>query len=114
MAWRGWDRASKFDAVQTFEHGWRFDSKAEARRYGDLLMLGRAGKLDNLELQPSFPLVVNGIRVGTYRADFAYRDLVGGGELVVEDVKGFRTPVYKLKKRLVEALYCVVIREIEG
>lgn len=106
-----WGR-SKYGAEAVVEDGWRFDSKAEAIRYRELLLRGRAGEIADLELQPVFLIVVNGIRIATYRADFAYRDLQAGGAFVVEDVKGVRTPVYRLKKRLVEALHGIVIREI--
>lgn len=105
-------RRSKYRAVPCVVDGWRFDSQAEGNRYRELVLLGLSGAIDNLELQPTYPLIVNGVLVGTYRADFAYRDLRAGGALVVEDVKGFRTPVYRLKKRMVEALHGVEIREI--
>lgn len=101
---------SKYGAVKTTVGGIPFDSKAEAKRYGDLLLLERHGKIRALELQPSFPITIKGVKVFTYRADFAYeRD----GQTVVEDVKGVRTPVYKLKKRCVEAEYGVQIREVK-
>lgn len=107
------DRRSKYHATPTVIHGRRFDSQAEARRYEQLLLLGRAGGLTNLELQPSYRLVVQGVHIATYRADFAYDDRETGTR-VVEDVKGVRTAVYVLKKRLVFALYGVAIREVRG
>ena len=84
--------------------GRRFDSKAEARRYGELLLLGQAGKIQNLELQPQFGL--SGVAI--YRADFAYDDLETGAR-VVEDVKGFDTPMSKLKRKLVQAQHGVTV-----
>lgn len=104
-------RRAKYGAKPKTVHGRRFDSQAEARRYQQLLILGLAGDLQNLELQPTYPLVVNGVKVGTYRADFAY-DCVDTGARVVEDVKGLPTPVYRLKKRLVRALHGIDIQEI--
>ncbi len=104
---------SKFNAVRTTVHGWTFDSKKEAQRYGELLLLGRAGRIRNLELQPWFHLHVNGERIGKYVADFRYQELDAFGERdVIEDVKGMKTPVYRLKKKLVEATYGIRITEV--
>ena len=89
--------------------GIRFDSKAEARRYGELKILERAGEIGGLRLQPRFPIEVNGMRVCTYIADFEYRNADGR---VVEDVKGKPTPVYNLKKRLIRAVHGIEIQEI--
>lgn len=97
--------------------GIRFASKKEARRYLELKILERSGAITALELQPSYPLEVmnpeNGemTTVGAYRADFRYRERQTGRQ-VVEDVKGMRTVVYRLKKRLVEALYGIQILEV--
>ena len=104
-------RRHKFNAKPQIVDGFRFASTAEANRYRELLILGRSGVLDNLELQPRFPLLMNGQRVGEYRADFSYIERPSG-VLVVEDVKGMVTPVYRLKKKLVEAQYGITIREI--
>jgi len=110
---------TKYRAQPTEVDGHRFASKREAARYQELRLLERAGKIVNLELQPRFECRVNGIKVCTYVADFAFVDLeraAGGGEAsprVIEDVKGVRTPVYRMKKKLVEALYPgVVIEEV--
>lgn len=92
----------KYRAKPTEVDGVRFASKAEARRYCELKLLVQAGEIRNLELQPAFPIVIEGVRVTTYIADFAY---FGGGKRVIEDVKGFKTDVYALKKKLVEAMY---------
>ena len=102
---------NKYRAIPTVIDGIRFASKAEARRYGELKLLKNAGKIRNLELQPKYLLDVGGKRIGTYIADFRYRL---DGVLIVEDVKGFCTPVYKLKKKLVEALYGITITEVKA
>lgn len=97
--------------------GIRFASKAEMRRYVDLRLLERAGHIRDLEVQPAFPIEVINIgngeatQVGVYKADFRYFNVDHGGT-VVEDVKGMSTVVYRLKKRLVEALYGIRIQEI--
>ena len=94
-----------------------FDSKKEAKRYLELKMLEKAGKIKNLKLQPVFLLQEGfyyqgeAIRQITYRADFEYVN--EKGERVVEDVKGFKTDVYKLKKKLFLKKYPdVVFKEV--
>jgi hypothetical protein len=81
-----------------------FDSKAEATRYAELKMLLRAGQIQKLELQPRFPLIPAQAeeRSLSYVADFAYEV---DGHRIVEDVKGMRTDVYKLKRKLFRAMY---------
>ena len=85
--------------------GYTFDSKKEARRYGELKLLVRAGKIKDLVLQPKFELIptirteTETLRKVSYIADFKYIDLESG-KVIVEDVKGFKTDVYLLKKRL--------------
>lgn len=107
---------SKYRAKPTVVDGIRFHSQKEARRYQALRMLLRAGEIQDLRLQPEFPLCPwmsdhSDIRViGKYRGDFAYE--TRAGEVVVEDVKGFKTPLYRWKKKHVEAQYGITIREV--
>jgi len=83
----------KYRAKATTVDGHRFASKAEARRWGELRQLLRAGKISDLELQPRFVLQEAFIRSGvkvravTYVADFEYFE---NGKRVVEDVKGMK------------------------
>lgn len=100
---------SKYHAVPTVVDGIRFASKGEAARYRELKLLELAGEIACLELQPRYPLVVNGVKIGEYRADFRYAE--HGAGVIVEDFKGVRTPVYRLKRLLVKALYGIEIRE---
>ncbi len=102
---------SKYKNHKVEVDGVTFASKAEASRYASLKLLVRVGGIEGLELQPRFPLVVNGVKVATYVADFRYR-VAATGEVVVEDVKGVRTPVYRLKKKLLEALSGTKITEV--
>jgi hypothetical protein len=90
--------------------GVTFASKAEARRYQELKLLERTGVIANLTMQPVFHLVVNGHKIGKYIADFQYYE---NGIIITEDVKGMKTPVYNLKKKLVKALFDVDILETE-
>src|ERR1700739_3349038 len=93
-------RRQKYGARRTTVDGITFDSAAEARRYGELKLLERAGEISGLELQPEFPFLVKGKVIFKYVADFSYWD---GRSRVTEDVKGFRTKEYILKRKLIEA-----------
>lgn len=104
-------RRHKYNAKKTTIDGITFDSQKEAHRYFALKDLLRAGKITDLQLQPSFPLIINGQTIAHYVADFKYQ-VTCTGHIVVEDTKGFRTPTYRLKKKLVEALYPITITEV--
>jgi len=111
MAIRG-RRFGKYNAKRTEVDGIVFASKREAARHQELKLLERAGEIHGLKLQPKFPMnVEGGGHVGHYIADFSYVDS-RTGRSVVEDAKGMRTPVYRLKKRIVEAQYGIEIREV--
>ena len=94
---------SKYHSRKVIIDGHKFDSKAEAKRYSELKILAQAGAIKNLELQPRFelqePFMCDGkkYRKIEYIADFAYSE---NGKMIVEDVKGMKTDVYKLKKKL--------------
>ena len=103
--------AHKYGAIRTEVDGVVFASKAEAHHYTELKALQQAGVIRDLELQPRYPLTVNGLLCGTYVADFRYVD-AASGDLVVTDVKGVRTPVYRLKRKLMEAIYRIRIVEV--
>lgn len=101
-------KESKYHNKKDQIDGHTFDSRAEARRYEALRMLTKAGVITDLMLQVKFPLVVNGIKIANYIADFVYLE---NGRKVVEDSKGVKTSVYKLKKRLMKAIYNIDILE---
>jgi hypothetical protein len=108
-------RQGKYNAKGEHIDGHWFASQAEGVRYKQLLRLAEQEKIERIELQPSFPLAVNGKHVATYRADFRYAVLDETGrtvKVVVEDVKGMVTDVYVMKKKLVEAIYTIEINEI--
>lgn len=100
----------KYGAIHTeCREGHSHPSKAEARRCDELHLLQRAGEITHLEMQPKFPVHINGVKVFTYIADFTYfpqRPQPSGR--VIEDVKGMLTPIYRLKKKCVEASYAGV------
>jgi len=99
---------TKYKAQPIILDGIRFASKREAIRYQQLKLLEKAGKISLLQLQPRFDIIINGIKVGFYKADFKYEQ---DGKIIIEDCKGYRTPIYRLKKKLVQALYGITICE---
>lgn len=108
-------RGNKYRAEPVHVDGIRFASKREAKRYGELQLLLKAGEITDLELQKRIALTVNGVVICHYVADFAYLEPNKAGglpEQVVEDTKGFRTPEYKLKAKLFEAIFGFPIREV--
>lgn len=112
---RGSSRKGKYNAQGRHVDGHWFASSSEATRYEQLKKLSDAGQIDRLELQPAYRIVVNGLPITTYRADFRYAVLDERGSIdrvVVEDVKGMITDVYVIKKKLVEAQYALTITEI--
>ncbi len=105
----GRPRWGKYNAKRTVVDGITFASKKEARRYGELKLLVRARKIRNLRLQVPYDLEVNGAKICRYVADFVYRE---GKEEKVEDTKGVKTDVYKLKKKLMLACLGITITEV--
>ena len=121
----------KTDAIGKLERtcdGILFASKSECRRYAELKLLEKAGKIEGLELQPKFALTtqlttgtVRGAGqalagkypvIGHYVADFKYFCLEAPTGWIVEDVKGVKTALYRWKKKHVEAQYGVQIVEV--
>jgi hypothetical protein len=99
-------RRHKYNAQATEIDGIRFDSKREAERYQELLLLAAAGEIHALslqprfELQPSFKREGKTIRAIHYVADFQYVENATD-RLIVEEVKGFKgNPVWRLKYKL--------------
>lgn len=96
---------NKYGNKKVVIDGILFDSKKEAKRYQELKLMEKAGLIINLALQPKFTLQESfKYKNKTYRkidyiADFSYVR-VEDDILVVEDVKGFKTDVYKLKEKM--------------
>lgn len=102
-------RRGKYNAHAATVAGVRFDSQAEAARYGELALLQAAGAICDLtihpryELQPAFTDSAGQRWAAiTYEADFGYTE---DGAPVVEDVKGYQTAVFQLKRKLFMARY---------
>ncbi len=104
------EMTSKYRAKRTrCLHGHMHDSKREATRCDELMLLFRAGQIRNLEIQPpAFKLLIKGQLIESYRPDFIYFE---DSQRVVEDVKGYKTKDYRRKKKWMLALYNVEIRE---
>lgn len=79
-----------------------FASKREADRYSELKFLAWSKKISFFSVQPKFPIEIKGVKVGEYRGDFAYQE---NGKWVCEDSKGFRTDLYKFKRKCFLAAY---------
>jgi hypothetical protein len=92
--------------------GIKHDSRKEARRWVELTLLQRAGEISDLKRQVKYELIPKqeGERAVTYIADFVYNDNKTGNT-VIEDCKGFKTDVYKLKKKLFQYRYGIKIKE---
>ena len=103
---------SKYKNKKSTYNGIQFDSKKEMNRYANLLLLEKANKISNLQLQVIYKIIINGFHVCTYIADFVYCDSDRG--IVVEDVKSEHTrtlPVFRIKKKLMKAVNNIEISE---
>lgn len=107
-------RRSKYGAKRVGDHA----SKKEHRRALQLKMMLRAGLIADLREQVSFTLVPSQLRAdGTkeypvrYIADFVYLDC-DTGHTVVEDTKGYRTPEYIIKRKLMLMVHGITIKEV--
>lgn len=102
--------SSKYRNKKTVVDGITFDSQKEAKRYGELKLLEKAGEISHLELQPVIKLEIAGHKIvfdsgrqARYKGDFRYFD-ESAAHFRVEDTKGYRTRDYKLKKAILRAM----------
>jgi hypothetical protein len=113
---------TKYGNRKTVVEGITFASQREARHYQELRLREKAGEIRGLVCQSRWRLNVNGVKVADYVADFEF-DEIGGvvqgrrfwnasWTRVIADAKGFRTPVYKLKAKLMKAIHGIEIREL--
>jgi hypothetical protein len=96
----------KFGAQRTIYDGIKFSSKKEAKRYNDLQILQKLGEILFFLRQVAFPLE------GDTKYICDYLVFWSNGEVTVEDVKGMKTDMYIMKKKMVEAKYPFKIIEI--
>lgn len=117
---------SKYKAKKVIVDGETFDSQKEYRRFRELVLLERAGRIQDLQRQVKFVLIPaqyepdtsgkrGGMRRGrllereiSYVADFVYTE---DGKTIVEDSKGFRTTDYKMKRKMMLFFHGVRIKE---
>lgn len=124
------NKYNKYQSIKTCVNGIEFDSRKEARRYQELLLLERAGVIQNLRLQEKFLLIPSQYefyeRYGAkgqelkpgrkliekecaYVADFVYEE---NGKTIVEDTKGFKTKDYIIKRKLMLYIHGIRIKEV--
>lgn len=103
-------KTNKYSNKKIIVDGLDFDSKLEAERWKELNILQKAGKIKDLrrqisfELQPKYKKNDKTIQSINYIADFVYYDL-NKKKIIVEDTKGYKTEIYKLKKKIFEYKY---------
>lgn len=120
---------SKYHSKKAFSYGALCDSQREARRWTELNLMLRAGEISDLQRQVKFVLIpaqrepdTKGKRGGiikgrllerecAYIADFVYTDNATG-ERVIEDTKGFKTPEYIIKRKLMLFMHGIRIKEV--
>jgi hypothetical protein len=91
----------------------KFASQKEAKCYADLKILERAGRIRNIQRQVPFRVEVGGKLVCKYVADFVFDEYAHNvWTQVVADAKGYPTPVYRLKRKLMLIVLGIEIREM--
>lgn len=107
---------SKYKAKKVTVNGITFDSQKEYRRFCELSLLERAGKITELQRQVKFELIpsqrIDGKvveRACNYVADFVYME---NGKKIVEDTKGFKTKDYIIKRKLMLWVHRIQVKEI--
>lgn len=104
-------KISKFKNRRCTFDGYNFDSEFERDRYQSLKFAQQTKVITELIVKPKYTLIVNNITIGNYTPDFQY---VKNGELIVEDVKckATCTTDYKLRKKLMKALFNIDVIEV--
>lgn len=113
--------SNKFRAQKTTVDSITFASKKEAGYYAMLKYRKMAGEITDIEIQPKFPLIIDGVpvkqrsagypngRAITYIADFGFME---NGVRHIVDVKGMDTRVSALKRAIVEVIYKITIEVV--
>lgn len=102
-------KRGKYNSVKTEVEGQVFDSRGEAAQWIELREMEKARRISGLRRGKAYNIVINGQKVCSYTPDFEFVGEHGGW--VVMDYKGFRTPVYNLKKKLMKAVFGIEIAE---
>lgn len=101
---------NKYRAKKVDSPDGKFDSKREYARWLVLKAAFAAGQITELRRQVPYTFELNGKKICKYISDFVYLDK--DGKTVVEDSKGFKTPEYRLKKKLMKAFHDIDITEV--
>lgn len=107
-------KSPKYRNKRTRHAGYLFDSRKEAKRYDELVLMQHAGEIYGLEVHPFFKFVINGVYVGRYTGDFAYFRRQEFKK-VVEDTKSKATRKIRdwpMRKRLMLAIHGIEVREL--
>lgn len=104
-------RKNKYGAKKTTLDGLKFDSKAEAKFYAALKQREKEGEVHSVELQRPYTLTIEGKLIATYKADFVFWDQIEERWRVV-DVKGVVTPVFRLKQKMMKAIYGIDVEVV--
>lgn len=99
-------RENKYGNKKVFVDNHQFDSKFEAKRHGFLRILEKQGEIQNLRRQVPYKLVVDGLLICTYIADYVYEQ---NGKTIVEDAKGVVTREFRIKQKLMKAIHGIDI-----
>ena len=118
-------RTNKYHARKCQVGNEVFDSRKEMHRYQELLLLEKAGQINNLRRQVKYILIPaqreTVIKKGkprpgkvierevAYTADFVYEE---NGKTVVEDVKGMKTRDYVLRRKMMLYFHGIRVREV--
>lgn len=105
-------KRSKYGNRKVVVDGITFDSKREADYYAELKIRERAGEVDDIRLQEPFVLAFQGCLICTYRADFTFYDRRERRQRVV-DTKGFITPEFRLKAKMMRALLGIEVEIVK-
>jgi len=105
-------KRSKYGAEKTLLDGILFDSNAEANFYAALKQREKAGEVTDIEPQREYDLMVNGVLIARYRADFVFFDRVARARRVV-DVKGVATRDFRLKAKLMKACFGIEVEVVK-
>jgi len=108
----------KYKAAKVRIDGMTFDSKKEYKRWLELCEMEKAGEIEGLQRQVRYDLIPNQKdgcgkvieRKVSYLADFVYR--TAAGDEIVEDVKGYKTPEYIIKRKLMLWVKKIRIKEV--
>ena len=104
-------RRNKYNASKVRFDGYVFDSKREAEYYSELKLRERAGEISNINVHPSFPIEIMGRPICKVVLDFVYTDKNGDDRYI--DVKGMKTAISILKKKMCEAQYGIDIEWVK-